>query len=193
MTNFLAFLCLAAGAGYFLLQVLLHRADTGYSPIRNAVSDYGVGSTAGMFRLSAAANTIVLLALGSALISDGGGWTDKPLVLLAIAVVARLLVAVFPTDVPGAPRTRAGRIHLLAAVVQFAAVYSFVVDEAGTLTAGTWMQGFAEILSVAALVGLVGVVAGLLPLARRWFGAFERLFLWTSTAALLCCAGALIS
>lgn len=121
----LSVIAVCAVLAYFVLQVTMHRAPTGYSPVRNAVSDFGVGRTRGMFRLSAVAVT----ALAAALVATGTfTWRSSLVVLLVVVAVSRIGVAVFPTDVAGAPRTATGRTHLAFAIVQFIALVSAVTS-----------------------------------------------------------------
>lgn len=59
-----AALALACTAGCVTCLVYLHLAPTGYSPLRNAVSEYGVGAYAHWYQAQAAAAGLAGLALG---------------------------------------------------------------------------------------------------------------------------------
>lgn len=184
----LAIVVLAATLAYAALQARLHLATTGYSPVHNAVSDYGVGGTRRTFRMAAVANGVALVALADAMIAHGTPLVSLPVELLVVAFIARIVVAVVPTDLPGARPTATGRVHLAAAVAQFAALHTFLADESAGLVDGSWLALPTHLLVVASGVGLAGVCLGFVPAARRWFGLCERVFLFSSTAAIACCA-----
>lgn len=170
---------------YFGLQVQMHRAPTVYAPLRNAVSDYGVGPTARSFRIASLVGTAALLALAAALAGSGVyGWRGGVVAWLLVAAVGRIGVAVFPTDLPQARRTATGRLHLLSAIVQFVALITVVTsDVAGRLGVTGVLAALLHVLGWVAVVSLVGViVALLLPVARRWFGLVERGFLFSVNA-----------
>jgi hypothetical protein len=78
----------------------LHLAQTGYSPVRNAVSEYGVGEFAAWYRTQAAAAGLAGAALAVAL--DG---PTRVVVLLGVFAAARL-----PRDHAGAARRATGRL-----------------------------------------------------------------------------------
>ena len=94
--------------------------------------------------------------------------------------MARLGANVFPTDLEGAPRTTAGRLHMLCAVAWFTLLY-VAIDNATPLLTARWAGTGAEVLGAlrwASAVGLAALVACLVikPL-RAWFGLAERVFL----------------
>lgn len=198
MTSALALLTVVFVVGYLAIQVALHRAATGYSWIANAVSDYGVGPTARLFTVGGLINTMAGLALAAALVTSGTyGVTAEPVWLLLLVAVARIGVAVLPTDLPGASTTTTGRLHLLAAIVQFAALYTALAN--GTrhvlgLSRWTWPTAVGGPLLTLVTIGLVGVCAGLvLRPARRFFGLAERLFLYGSAVLVAAWAVALLT
>lgn len=178
----LSVIAVCAVLAYFVLQVTMHRAPTGYSPVRNAVSDFGVGRTRGMFRLSAVAGIVAVTALAVALVATGTfTWRSSLVVLLVVVAVSRIGVAVFPTDVAGAPRTATGRTHLAFAIVQFIALVSAVTSNPFTpLGAGAAPRTTGQLLATVASVSLVGVILGVLPVVRRVFGLVERVFLYST-------------
>jgi hypothetical protein len=71
----------------------LHLAPTGYSPVRNAVSEYGVGEFAAWYRTQAAAAGLAGAALAVAL--DG---PTRVVVLLGVFAAARLAITQAPLD-----------------------------------------------------------------------------------------------
>lgn len=107
-----------AGTGLCLAcLVFLHLAPTGYSPLRNAVSEYGVGRFGGWYRAQAACAALAAIALAVAL-----GGPRRVVTLLAVFAAARILIGWFPTDTfAGGERTARGGVHLLLAAVAFVA------------------------------------------------------------------------
>ncbi|GAA4600735.1 putative membrane protein [Actinoplanes octamycinicus] len=167
---------------YLAIFVALHLRGTGYSPVRNAVSDYGVGRTATQFRVAIVANSLGILALTGALAAGFGRdpFRTADYVILLLIPVTRLAMAFFPTDVPGQPVTVTGRIHLLLAIASFTFVYLSVADLTPHLSDLTATSTASVLLALRwlAAAGLAGVVVTMVvPALRRFFGLAERLFL----------------
>jgi hypothetical protein len=101
---------------------LLHFLPTGYDPIRNAVSDYGVGR----YRIWHRIAVVSLAAAGFATaIASTGTIRPEPgsvIAFLTIFALARILIPLFPTDVEGQPHTRTGRVHWVLAITAFASL-----------------------------------------------------------------------
>jgi Protein of unknown function (DUF998) len=95
--------------------VYLHLAPTGCSPLRNAVSEYGVGPFARWYQAQATAAGLAAIALAVAL-----GGPRRVVTLLSVLAAARILIGWFPMDttVVG-DRTTRGGIHVLLAAVAF--------------------------------------------------------------------------
>jgi hypothetical membrane protein len=91
--------------------LLLHLLPTGYDPIRNAVSDYGVGRYRVWHRIAvlslAAAGFAMAIASSSTTKPESGVVTA----LLVVFAVARIAIPFFPTDIEGQKLTTRGRIH----------------------------------------------------------------------------------
>ena len=68
-----ALISLAGSLVYVGVVVVLHFLPTGYDLVHNAVSDYGVGQYAPLFRLSHWAGSIAVLAM-----AIGLTWTRAP-------------------------------------------------------------------------------------------------------------------
>lgn len=176
MSSTLAFVASAAAIVVRLaLLVRLHLTGARH-PIREAVSDYGVGPTRRLFEAMGLAATAGwwLLALGVWL--GYPHWSDRGMasVLLAVIGLTTLLIRFVPTDLEGERLTPRGAIHYGLAIVQFALAY----DLMGNVTR---LRGDAlsHVLHPIALVSLVGLCVCLLPRLRRYFGLFERVFLVT--------------
>ncbi len=107
--------CLAA-------LVWAHLLPTGYRPLRNAVSDYGVGRYRVVYRIQTAAIAVAGLCLAAALSRAIDPAPRRVIMLLVVFAVARLVIPSFPTDLDRGQPTRTGRIHTLLAAVAFAAI-----------------------------------------------------------------------
>jgi len=149
--------------------LLLHLLPTGYDPIRNAVSDYGVGK----YRIWHRVAVLSLAAAGFAIAVASSG-TVKPesdlvVGLLVIFATVRIAIPFFPTDIEGQTLTTRGRIHWGLAIIAFASL--------------AFAAGFYEGTSLDDVVGWIVVVAVCLlivalalPRLRRVFGLLERVF-----------------
>jgi hypothetical membrane protein len=198
--NALAFalISLLGSLTYVAVVLALHVLPTGYDPRHNAVSDYGVGRYARLFRVSLWAGSIAVLALlaGLALGVGSPPLTGLDLAFLGLVAVSRIGESLFPTNVEGERLTRTGALHYFFAIMTFGFTYAAISgltpdlakihqwhSEKGLLT---WLAG-------AALVGLILVVVTLLPRLRRIFGLCERFFLAVTYAWLVLGAVLLIA
>jgi hypothetical protein len=191
-------LALAAFACYFAsaaLFVALHLRSTGYSPLRHAVSDYGVGPSRRAFAAYSWLGSAGAAALGGALWAAGQPPVPAWLLgVLAAMVVARAGLTLFPTDLEGQRLSRTGLLHYAFAIASFAAAYVFVRNGTPHLAgAPGWepARPFLEALARLALPALVANCVTMAPPLRRVFGLFERLFLGTVLAWFTVASGAL--
>ena len=121
MTPALAVASLVFTGACLVCLVYLHLAPTGYSPVRNAVSEYGVGAFARWYRAQAACAGVAGLILAVALAKSVHPTPRRVVALLVVLAVARVAIGWFPTDPLGTTEpTRNGAIHLLLAVATFA-------------------------------------------------------------------------
>ncbi len=159
----------------------MHFLPTGYSPVHNAVSDYGAGSYSSLFRISLWSGSIAVLALAVGLALGVGSppLVNWDLVFLGLVAVARIGESLFPTTVEGERLTRTGALHYLFAILTFGFTYAAISGLTPVLVKlHPWhSERPADCLAGAVLVGLVLVVATLLPRLRRVFGLCERFFL----------------
>lgn len=153
-----ALISLAAGLTYVGVVVALHILPTGYDLVHNAVSDYGVGRYAPLFRVSLWAGSIAVLALAIGLGLGSPPLDISDLVFLGLVAACRIGESLFPTTIEGQRLTRTGAMHYLFAILTFGFTY---LD---------WLSG-------AVLIGLILVVGTLLPRLRHLFGLPERFFL----------------
>lgn len=159
---------------------LLHRRVPEASWLRDAVSDYGVGPAAGLFRGYGHVGTAAaaLLAIQFAL-SSAPGIPRAAVVAMILTPLLRMGVTLVPTDPPGAGTSARGRLHLVFAIATFAATYTAIANATSVLAAAA-QGGLAVILSglyAVATLALIGVVMTMLPPLKRVFGLFERVFL----------------
>lgn len=148
---------------------LLHMLPTGYNPVRNAVSDYGVGRYRRWYHTALVALAAASFAMA---IASAGSIKPEPVSVICFLVafgVARILISLFPTDIEGQQPTRTGRIHMVLAIVAFASVAS-----AAGFFEGTAIDNILGWVVVAtAISSLVGLVWSRL---KPIFGLLERLF-----------------
>jgi hypothetical membrane protein len=93
-----AFACYLASA---VLLVALHLRASGYSPVRHALSDFGVGPTRRAFALYAWLGSAGALALAATLWVKGPPVPAWLLGVLLVMVAARAGVVLLPTDLEG--------------------------------------------------------------------------------------------
>ncbi len=176
----------------------LHLEPTGLSPVRNAVSQYGITPFRAGYRVATiafgAAGVALAFGLGTAL----GGQGRVVAILLVDFALARAAISWFPMDLPGATRTSTGQAHGLLALGAFAGVTLAAFRLASVLShSGRW-HALAPV-SVA-LGGAMAVFLLALPLSRgvpavrARFGAIERGFYlsaiaWFAVFAFACAAG----
>jgi hypothetical protein len=176
--------------------VYLHVAPTGLSPIRNPVSQYGISSHRGWYRVltisMGVAGASLAVGLGEALRGQRVGIVVG---LLSAFAVCRLAISWFPMDVPGSPRTSTGALHGVLAIVTFLAAAIGAIRLCKVLDAGT---RFASLSNLSRGLGWAMVVcfallffSRLSPELRRVFGAVERLLyvailVWLSVFAVAC-------
>lgn len=165
MTATAAALSLVFTAACVACLAYLHLAPTGYSPLRNAVSEYGVGPYARWYRLQAACAGVAAGLLALAIRHD-----RRIAVLLVVFMLARLAITRFPTDLIGATeRTRTGGVHVLLAAAAFVSICWAASKLPRT-------DGGRPVLGYVATVGLVGTWLALRTGLRPVVGLLERLF-----------------
>jgi hypothetical protein len=171
-----------ASASYLALLIIFHFLPTGYNPISQPVSNYGVGKYAYLFRIYLWASVIAAIAFACALAVSGSlpisQWIFTLLILLA---VSRLGISLFPTDIQGRPHTRNGVLHYIFAILTFAFVYMTIWALTPILIAVAPWQSLSGVLTV--LKGIVFyslivfIIVLIVPPLKRIVGISERLFL----------------
>jgi hypothetical protein len=195
----LALLSLLATLVYLALFVAWHLLPTGYSPIRNAVSDYAVGGYGRLFRYGLWASSVGVLALAFALLVNvkSPPLAARDLIYLLLIPVARVGMSLFPTDVEGRRLSRTGLLHYVFAIAAFTFTYLVISETTPVLRnlePAPWLSTSLRVVAWAVAPELALVVVTMLrPLRRRVFGLFERLFLLTTNVWFLLVAGLLIA
>ena len=174
----------------------LHLAPTGLSPVRNAVSQYGITAQRAGYRAATISLAVAGLALAVGIGAALHGRSRVAVVtLLAIFAIARAIISWFPMDAPGSPRTFTGAAHGLIALATFGTV-TIAAFRLGQILAGDtrWHSlapastdlGWAMAACLAAMIAMRRSTG-----LRRYFGAVERaLYLaiigWLTLFALAC-------
>ncbi|OJY30139.1 uncharacterized protein DUF998 [Gemmobacter caeni] len=177
-------LYLASALAYLAVIILfaaLHlRGD--YSPIRQALSDYGIGPSHPLFVGYAVAGIAASSLLAAAVLEDGRFTLRAGLCLLGMAALPLGVVA-YPTDIEGEPSSRTGRLHLAFAVANFALAYIAIDDlfpDAESLPPAAFRHLLGALYWVVT-ASLLGVAVCLVhALRHRIFGLLERLYLFSS-------------
>ncbi|MGH2843563.1 MAG: DUF998 domain-containing protein [Solirubrobacteraceae bacterium] len=177
--------------------VWLHLVPSGLSPVRNAVSHYGITRFSVGYRVATIAFAISGIALAIALSDATNGRAGVTIALLALFALARALISWFPMDAPGTERTGTGQAHGLLAIAAFGSAAAAALKLAHVLADGGPLHGLAGAskilgwLMVACLVGQV--LARGMPALRARFGLVERGFylsaiVWFAVIAIGCLA-----
>ena len=170
-------------AAVLSMLIALHVLQPRYSPLSNAVSDYGIGPTAGIFRLYLwlGIGAIVLLAGLTHAVTHPAFPAAVPL-CLALLVPARLGIMAFPTDPAGRQLSRTGMLHYLFAIAGFALVY-MTIDKATPVLVAAPEPALPPALWVGlkwiSAATLAAVVLTMVRPLRVVFGLAERAFITT--------------
>lgn len=174
--------------------IALHVLPTGYDPIRDAVSDYGVGPHRGWFWTQVLAGGLACLFLAIALAQLHPFTPVQAVVALIVTAAARLCVPFFATDQGGNRfATAHGTTHMILAVIAFGGLVWASGALWGTLSHYPAWHSAEGLLTVVPWVMLGCVIAVVLairgPRLKPFFGLFERLFyvssfVWLFTVAI---------
>jgi Protein of unknown function (DUF998) len=132
MVSAFSVLALIAASAQLGILVTLHVLPTKYDPVRDAISDYGVGDYRRYFWAQLAAGALACICIAVALTGLHPYVPALVVVLLLANAAARLLMPAFPTDQSGNRfQTVKGTVHMLLAVVAFGAVAAAVTGLGG--------------------------------------------------------------
>jgi Protein of unknown function (DUF998) len=165
--------------------ITLHVLPTGYDPVRDAVSDYGVGTFRGWFWLQAFAGGLACLFLAIALAQLHPYTPAQAVVALIVTAVARLLIPFFATDQGGNRfRTSHGKTHMILAVVAFGGLVWAATSLWASVQHYPAWHGAESLLTIVPWVMVGSVILVVLaiwgPRLARFFGLFERVFYLSS-------------
>lgn len=173
---------LVATACALAAMVVLHVLPTGLSPIRNAVSQYGITRYHQGYRVLTVALGVAGLAAAVAVASAYPSQRRAAIVaLLVVFGLCRLAISWWPMDAPGQPRSNHGTVHLVLAFGAFLTVTAAAgrMQQAVARATRLFGAGYGPALGVAfwiLVAGVVGMVlARRLDAQHRYFGAAERL------------------
>jgi len=161
--------------------IVLHVLPTGYNPVRDAVSDYGVGRYRAWVWVQVLAGGIGCLALAGALNKLKPFTPTSVAVALLVTGLTRLAVPFFATD-QGKSRfqTVHGTIHMLLAFFSFGGITYAATSLWSTLHKYPEWHRYNSVLTTLGwliLASVIAIVAALcLPRLKRHFGVYERLF-----------------
>ena len=168
--------------------VVLHISPTGYSPLRDAVSDYGVGRYAWGYRTQVVAIGVAAAIEAGGFAHDGTAGTAG-IVWLVVYAVSRVAIGWAPTDLPGAQRTPTGRVHALLAIAAFTAIAvatsTIPNDLRGASAWVSWANPLNTLGTLVVVAAVATALAVVVPAFRRVFGLVERLLYVTSLAWLV--------
>ncbi len=198
MTSTAGVLALLALATVVAALGYLHLESTGLSPVRNAVSQYGITTFRAGYRVATIAFAVAAIALAVGV--DGAaskGGREVVVVLLVLFALMRGAISWFPMDAPGAARTSTGQMHGLLALGAFVSVATAALRLGAALSHGARWRSLAPVSSalgwamVACLLGIL--LARSFPSLRARFGAIERGFYiaalaWFAVFATACAA-----
>jgi Protein of unknown function (DUF998) len=182
---------------YVGVILTLHVLPTGYSPVHDAVSDYGVGRYASLFRVGPWSGSISGLALTAGLaVGAGSPAAGRPgSGVLGTGNCQPHGESLFTTTLEGRRLSRSGPLRYVFAILTFGFTYAAISGlTAGLTRLHPWVEaaGLLRWLAGATLVGLILVVATLLPRLRNLFGLCERFFLLVTYGWLVLVAPLLI-
>ncbi|MGH9171607.1 MAG: DUF998 domain-containing protein [Acidimicrobiales bacterium] len=159
---------------------MLHLLPTGLSPLRNAVSQYGISRYRSGYRVQTLSMGVAAIAsaIGIAKLNLAG--SSIAVILLLICGAARCAISWFPMDTPGTERTETGRRHGLLAIAAFAAV-ALAAIRLGTLLnrADVWRSTSAVVVGLGIEMLVTSIALGPVrrhETMRRYFGLVERAF-----------------
>lgn len=168
----------AAGLGAFLA---LHALPTGLSPVRDAVSRYGIGRYRLGYRILTVGMGVagIALAIGVTVVTPAGTPTAGVVAWLPVFGAARAVISWFPMDAPGSERSWRGTVHGLVALVTFVAITAAAFQVRPVVRAispGSWAVTATRVVAWELLAAVVATFVTLRsPELRRWFGIAERL------------------
>lgn len=182
--SIILFLC------YFFFIFLLHFKQKNISIISNAVSDYGTTENKKYFMYAGIANALANIALAISFVVLPVNFSERNLAVITLILRSIMIFGViyFPTDIGNELKSKSSKLHLVFAIVQFTLIAVFVFNIRAPLynLKGHQFNDFMHILEYFVEIGLIGLSAGLIfKKLKKYFGIFERVFLFSSTLFLI--------
>jgi hypothetical membrane protein len=198
ITGVLAAISLVATLTYLAIMSVLHVLPTGYSPVRHAVSDYGVGKYRSLFTVALCVSSVAVLTLAFALLRGVGSppLATRDLAYLLLIPLARIGMTLFPTSLEGQRISRRGLVHYVCAIAAFTLTYLVISGTTPALRAldlSGWARTPLAVADWTVAPALALVVVTMFRPARKLFGLFERIFLLTTNIWVALAAGLLLS
>jgi len=159
--------------------VRMHLQPNGHDPLHDAVSDYGLGPTAGYYRWHTALSAYAALFVAAALARTEHPVPQLLVYLLLTFACARLVIPSYPTDPDRSRPTGTGRVHILLAAAAFASIAWCAAALPGRVD---WpsLHGFLVVLGwivvATAAACALGLAAMLVRVTVPFFGALQRAF-----------------
>ena len=175
-----------------ILLISFQFLNRDYPFFSHAISDYGVGKTAGLFKIYVLAGSIAAPVLAWQFWSaKAPAYPATISIYLLLVMIGRVGIGLFPNDLRGTPRTRAGHIHHAATLLAFACAYMAVVEATPLLSASVTgpLSTILVLLRHLISASFIAVVIVISAPLRRFFGLVERLFLYST--ALWCLTASL--
>lgn len=174
----IAFLSALVSFAAYLIEagilIWLHLRAPHYNPVKDAVSDYGIGNTKFWFTIYLQLNNLGTLAFAIALIA-GVGIPSIPLhtiIFLFLLILSRIGLILFPTDLEGKPLNGTGFLHYFFAVLVFGFLYITIAELSHLFGTGILM-----LFSIITGYSLIAVVITMWRPLKIIFGLFERIFI----------------
>ena len=157
-----------------------------------AVSDYGLGKTARLFRIYILAGSIAAPLLAWQFWrAEAPAYPAAIPVYLVFVMLGRVGIGLFPNDLRGGAPSRQGKLHRAATMLAFTCAYMTVIEATPLLSGAVTgplslaVSGLKQLISL----GFIAVVLTISAPLRPYFGIAERVFLyatavWFLTASL---------
>jgi len=179
LTSFFATAAIACFTYALLTIIVLHVLRPDYAPASHMISDYGVGPYGWVMVTWFVATSCGCLMLLLGLSRSGLNSITARLgvLLLGIASIGLLVSAVFPTDLAGGPRTRAGEIHTISFLVNIGSIIVATVLLSLSFGSSPRWRTYRSTAVVLTLLILVAFVIQFRTLHRGMpYGLANRLF-----------------
>jgi hypothetical protein len=147
------------------------------------VSEYGLGRTAGLFRVYLIAGCIAPPILAWQVhVSGDPDFPVSVTIYLGLVALGRLGIAVWRNDPHRTVHTLQGNLHRAATLLAFTCAYMAVVEATPHLVdLHEGLRSVAdEALKQVISIGFLAVILTTSPTLRPWFGLAERVFLYAT-------------